>query len=65
MITVAEFSTQLDTPVVLEQRSNGKFRVTYGKQVRDNLTYGAAARELGKCVMHSLACNGKLDNDRE
>lgn len=49
--------------VRVEQRANGLFRVTYGKQVRDNLTYAAAAHEFGECVFHALACDDKLNNE--
>lgn len=49
-------------PLQLEQRGKDNFRVTYGKQVDDNLNYGEAAAKLGQALMHSLACDGKLDN---
>ncbi len=48
--------------IKLEQRANGKFRVTYGKQVDDGLDYANAALHLGASIMHALACEGKLDN---
>lgn len=48
-------------PVTVEQNARGLFRVTYGQQVKDGLTYSEAAREFGKCVFHALACDGKLD----
>jgi hypothetical protein len=50
--------------IALEQHDNkGKrFRVTYGKQVTDNMDYRAACFELGACIMHSLACDGLIDN---
>lgn len=53
---------QFDVAVTLEQHSNGKFRVIYGKEVRDNLSYGAAARELGECLLHSMSCASLLDS---
>lgn len=46
----------------LEQRGRDKFRVTYGKQIDDNLTYARAAEELGQSIMHALACEGALDH---
>lgn len=52
-----------DYPVKLEQRANGKFKITYGAAVYDDLDYAAAAKEYGECVFHSLTCAGKLDND--
>lgn len=45
-------------PVVLEQHEDKRalFRVTYGKEVHDGLTYTKAAAEFGLCLMHALAC---------
>jgi len=55
--------TRLAFPVRLEQYgASGLFRVVYGKQVKRGLSYGQAAFELGKSIMHALACDGKLDN---
>lgn len=51
-----------DCTVILEQRANRTFRVTYGLQVKDGLTYADACMEYGACVFHSLACAGILDN---
>lgn len=41
------------------------FTVTYGLQRKTMLTYADAARELGECIFHHLACDGMLDNDGE
>lgn len=60
MQTVTTF-TQGDIDVLLEQRADGTFRVTYGHEVHDQLSYVEAAKEFGECVFHSLACVGKLD----
>lgn len=50
--------------VVLEQRlDNNLFRVRYATELRDGLTYNQAAREFGRCVMHMLECEGKLNGD--
>lgn len=49
-------------PIKLEQSSDGKFRVTYGQQVRSDLGYLEAAREFGLSYFHALACDGKLEN---
>ncbi len=49
-------------PITLEQSASGAFRVTYGKQVTSGLSYAAAAAEYGSCIMHALACEGKLDS---
>jgi hypothetical protein len=49
-------------PIHLDQVGKDNFIVTYGLQVKDHLTYSQAAKELGCCIMHSLACEGELDN---
>jgi hypothetical protein len=49
--------------IKLEQLNSGRFRVTYGLQVKTGLTYSDAATELGAAIMHQAACNGLLDND--
>lgn len=36
------------------------FRVEYGLQKKGNLDESQATRELGACMMHALACEGKL-----
>lgn len=49
-------------PIKLERTRSGKeFTVTYWKQVRKGLNYEHAAEELGYCIMHALACDGRLD----
>lgn len=52
-------------PIRIEQSEAGMrlFKVTYGKQVRSQLTYADAAREFGQCMFHALACDGLLDNN--
>lgn len=49
-------------PIKLEQLGVDRFRVTYGLQVDDELTYGRAAAKYGEAIMHALACDSKLDN---
>lgn len=49
--------------ITLQQRADKKFRVTYGMQVEDNLTYVQAAAKLGQAIMHALACDSLLDNE--
>lgn len=49
-------------PIKLEQTGKNSFTVTYGLQVKSRLAYGAAAAELGECIMHALACEGKIEN---
>jgi hypothetical protein len=46
----------------LYQNGVDSFCVTYGMQIRDNLTYEKACSELGAAFMHALACEGLLDN---
>jgi hypothetical protein len=48
-------------PIRLEQMGKNKFRVTYGQQIIDCTTYGSAAKELGVCIMHALALEGRLN----
>lgn len=49
--------------VSLSQRKADDFLVCYGLQRKSGLSYEAAASELGACIMHALACEGKLNND--
>lgn len=39
------------------------FTVTYGLEVRSDLTYVEAAHELGEVLFHHLACKGILNNE--
>lgn len=48
--------------IELRQQGRDRFSVRYGLQLRERLTYGEAARELGAAIMHAAACNGLLDN---
>lgn len=57
IVTIVE---GLDIPVSLHQQTNDTYNVTYGAHVRNNLTYEGAAHELGECILHSLACAGKV-----
>ena len=49
-------------PIQLIQTGKDSFTVVYFKQVKKRLTYQQAACEYGACIMHALACEGKLDN---
>lgn len=49
-------------PIKLTQQGRDKFTVVYWKQIRNHLTYSAAATELGAAIMHALACDERLDN---
>ena len=55
-----ETSIIAEWPIRLLQCGIDSF--TYGKQVKQGLNYSRAASELGACIMHALACDGKLDN---
>lgn len=48
--------------VELIQTGFNRFTVVYGQQVQEKLNYGEAAKELGECIMHALACAGRIDN---
>lgn len=52
-------------PIKLEQHETRArlFRVTYGQEVDDRLSYSDAARHLGEALLHCLACESKLDNE--
>ena len=56
------FTLNLRYPIRVTQHREKTFRVTYGQQVRDHLTYAEAAWALGECILHALACEGKIDN---
>jgi len=55
---------QVGFPVRLYQARNGKFSVRYGSEMHDELEYGEAARQLGLCLFHALACVGRINNER-
>jgi len=46
--------------ITLKAYENGTFVVIYGLQVSKCDSYGAAIIELGGCLMHSLACEGRI-----
>jgi hypothetical protein len=48
--------------IKLEQNGFDNFTVVYFKQITRDLNYAQAAHELGECIMHALACEGRLDN---
>lgn len=56
------WKSQIGFDVSLWQRGPDDFGVRYGKQWRPNLTYAQAAKELGQCLMHAMACESMLDN---
>ena len=61
------YKNNADHLIMLEQHEDkrGLFRVTYGGQVTDNLTYARAAKELGECLFHHFACDSMLNAQGE
>ena len=57
----ATFHSHLDTPVTIKWTKRGRYVVEYGRQVKSDLSYIEAARELGECILHSMACCGFAD----
>lgn len=53
----------LGWPIQLTQTGANLFSVSYGAQVKKELSYEQAAEELGACIMHGLACQGRIEND--
>ena len=49
--------------ITLMQNSKGEFVVQYGYQQYTTKDYSEAAKELGQCIMHALACEGKITNE--
>lgn len=47
-------------PIIVRQAANRTFSVQYGKQLSSGLSYTEAAKELGFCIFHGLACESKL-----
>lgn len=54
-----------DMMIKLEQKETKRapFRVTYGLQVDDGLTYAEACSKLGEALLHALACDGLCSNE--
>lgn len=48
--------------IQLIQQGKDRFTVKYGLSEKKDLDYSKAAKELGACLMHHLACENKLDN---
>lgn len=48
--------------IELTQTGFDRFEVRYFKQIKGGLNYSQAASEFGGCVMHALACDGRLEN---
>ncbi len=52
-------------PLELSRTGRNRYTVQYGKQVKAGLDYLQAASELGVCLMHALACEGKVDSEEK
>lgn len=42
---------------------NRLFKIIYGLQVCDDLTYDRCTTELGSCILHMLCCEGIASNE--
>ena len=49
------------TVVYGKHTKHGLSYVVYGKHTKHGLSYLDASHELGECIMHALALEGKLD----
>lgn len=49
-------------PITVE-RGERAYNVKYGAHVARRLAYEEAAHELGECIFHALACEGKTLED--
>lgn len=52
----------IDFPLQLLQQKRNRFTVIYGLQIKKDLSYTEAAREFGYCLLHNLACAGRLED---
>jgi hypothetical protein len=58
------WKTTIEYEIKLEQTGRDKFIVTYGADVSKG-DYEYAARKLGGAIMHALACQSLLNNERK
>lgn len=61
------WTTKIAWNITLRQDKRLKhnsFEVQYGAEVWPKLTYAEATAKLGEAIMHALACEFKLDNER-
>jgi hypothetical protein len=56
-------TSNFDFQIEVKQSKNSRFTVIYGQQIKRGLSYEEAAKELGECIFHALACQGKLEDD--
>jgi hypothetical protein len=62
IVTIHSIPHQYSVELAQHEDRQGLFRVTYGCQVTDNLTYEQASAEFGSCLLHAATCEG-LAND--
>ena len=56
------FETEIAGYKIALYQTGGTFTVIYGCHKVEDVEYGQACQELGQCIFHALACEGKLDN---
>ena len=56
------FETEIAGYKIVLYQTGETFTVVYGCHKVEDVEYGQACQELGQCVFHALACEGKLDN---
>lgn len=59
------YTTNINGWAISLTQLGDKFRVVYGKQITDDLSYAQACAELGASIMHSLACEQLITNDTD
>lgn len=55
-------NAKADQMIELHQTGFDRFTVYYGLSKTTHTSYAKAAQELGACIMHLAACEGRLDN---
>ena len=53
----------LDIELCQDKTKKALFTVRYGLQIKTDLTYTEAAKELGQCIFHALSCESVLNNN--
>lgn len=56
------FETEIAGYKIVLYQTRKTFTVIYGYHKVEDMEYGQACQELGQCIFHALACEGKLDN---
>lgn len=59
---MAKRTVSIGYDVSITQHGFNNFSVKYGLQSKTELTYSGAAKEIGACIMHSLAIDREIDN---